>query len=237
MNKNNLPENLYELRKRAGLSQEDFADKLGVSRQAVSKWERGEAYPDTENLIAISEMFDVTIDELLKSSRIHTESGEEPIGEDALSDACNTSNGAKSGVHVRVGGIAIDTDGCVNDDDDDDFDDDDEEDIARKNSKLSVWYTVPYPLVTTVVFLAIGLIFSGWYWAWTLFITIPIYYSLLDSIRKRSFAEFAYPVLATFLYCLLGMLLGWWHPGWLIFITIPIYYPIAEAIDRQIKRD
>jgi hypothetical protein len=65
--------------------------------------------------------------------------------------------------------------------------------------------------------------------------TIPLYYSLLDSIRKRRLTEFAYPVFVAFIYCLFGMLYSWWHPGWLIFVTIPIYYPIAGGIDRYIK--
>ena len=52
-----LAEKLYVLRKQSGISQEELADKLGVSRQAVSKWERGEAMPDTENLIAISKLY------------------------------------------------------------------------------------------------------------------------------------------------------------------------------------
>ena len=52
-------------RKQAGLSQEALADKLGVSRQAVSKWERAESLPDTDNLIALAALYDLTLDELL----------------------------------------------------------------------------------------------------------------------------------------------------------------------------
>ena len=47
---------LIELRRRKGLSQEELADILGVSRQAVSKWERTEASPDTNNLIALAKL-------------------------------------------------------------------------------------------------------------------------------------------------------------------------------------
>lgn len=52
-------------RKQAGLSQEALADKLGVSRQAVSKWERTESLPDTDNLIALAALYGLTLDELL----------------------------------------------------------------------------------------------------------------------------------------------------------------------------
>ena len=56
---------LAERRREAGLSQEALAGKLGVSRQAVSKWERSEASPDTDNLIALAQLYGVTLDELL----------------------------------------------------------------------------------------------------------------------------------------------------------------------------
>ena len=56
---------LYELRKQKGLSQEELASRLNVSRQTVSKWEVGESAPDMEKLAAISELFDVSLDELV----------------------------------------------------------------------------------------------------------------------------------------------------------------------------
>ncbi len=57
---------LYEVRKQSGMTQSDLAEKLDVSRQAVSRWEMGTAKPDFENLIAISKLFGVSIDYLLK---------------------------------------------------------------------------------------------------------------------------------------------------------------------------
>ena len=63
-----LAERLYELRKKAGLSQERLAEQLGVSRQAVSKWETGSAVPESETLVSLSEYFDVSLDYLLKDS-------------------------------------------------------------------------------------------------------------------------------------------------------------------------
>lgn len=56
---------LLQYRKDSGLSQEELAEKIGVSRQAVSKWERSEASPDTDNLIRLAEIYGVSLDELL----------------------------------------------------------------------------------------------------------------------------------------------------------------------------
>ena len=57
-----LSEKLYELRKKRALSQEQLAEQLGVSRQAISKWESGKAVPETDTLISISKYFDVSLD-------------------------------------------------------------------------------------------------------------------------------------------------------------------------------
>jgi transcriptional regulator with XRE-family HTH domain len=59
-----LSENIYTLRRKSGLSQEQLAEKLGVSRQAVSKWEGGLSTPELEKLRALSEFFHISIDEL-----------------------------------------------------------------------------------------------------------------------------------------------------------------------------
>lgn len=61
----NLGENIKKLRKEKNLSQEQLAEMLNVSRQAVSKWESGKAYPDIENLILLRDIFNVTLDDLI----------------------------------------------------------------------------------------------------------------------------------------------------------------------------
>ena len=61
-----LSEKLYQLRKNSGLSQEQLAEQLNVSRQAISKWESGTAVPESEKLIIISNYFGVSVDYLLK---------------------------------------------------------------------------------------------------------------------------------------------------------------------------
>ena len=58
-------ENVRKYRIAMGLSQEDFAEKLNVSRQAISRWENGTALPDAQNILQISKLFHVTTDYLL----------------------------------------------------------------------------------------------------------------------------------------------------------------------------
>lgn len=71
----NMADRIQALRKAKGMSQEQLADAVGVSRQAVSKWESEQASPDLDKVIIMSEIFDVTTDYILK--------GIEPVkGED-----------------------------------------------------------------------------------------------------------------------------------------------------------
>ena len=64
----NFSEKLKEIRKNEGLSQEQLAEKIGVSRQAITKWETGKGLPDVENMVIIAEIFKTTLDELLRDS-------------------------------------------------------------------------------------------------------------------------------------------------------------------------
>ena len=86
-----ISDKLIELRKGKGWSQEEFAEKLDVSRQAISRWENGTALPDAHNIVRISKLFNVTADYLLnddyegKASELAVEaSAEEPPPVDPL---------------------------------------------------------------------------------------------------------------------------------------------------------
>ena len=68
----NCSKKLQTLRKEKGLSQEKLAEMVGVSRQAISKWELGQSYPEMDNLITLSNIFDVNIDSLVKNNEINT---------------------------------------------------------------------------------------------------------------------------------------------------------------------
>lgn len=74
-----LADRIQHLRKTRGLSQEDFADKMGVSRQAVSKWESEQSTPDLDRIVLMSELFEVTTDYLLKGIEPVAMSSRKPV--------------------------------------------------------------------------------------------------------------------------------------------------------------
>lgn len=76
---------LYEYRKAHGYSQEELAAKIGVSRQAISKWERSESSPDTDNLIALAQLYGVSLDTLLMGD-------EEPAKQETETDNASAEN-------------------------------------------------------------------------------------------------------------------------------------------------
>lgn len=72
-----LGNRLYELRKQKGFSQEELANRLDVTRQTVSKWELGDSTPDMDKLIALGELFEISLDELvLGKTPVTTKLGE-----------------------------------------------------------------------------------------------------------------------------------------------------------------
>ncbi len=209
---------LYELRKKAGLSQEELAEKLDVSRQAVSKWECGESLPDTDNLITISKLYGVSLDELV---------GNEPMQEDRTVE---TPNDERTVSQEERASSALFED---KDAEDEEGDEEDGEAWENKSVGARILYTLPLPIIITVAFLLWGFIWDGWVVGWTLYLLIPIYHSLIECIKKKKWSAFAYPVLISFIYLFMGMQWDLWHPYWILYITVPIYYAIAGAIDKE----
>lgn len=231
---------LYELRKKSGMSQEELAERLGVSRQAVSKWECGESLPDTDNLITIAKLYGVSLDELVgnvpaesaeKGSPADTQKQEEGDKDAQRKDGQDCQDCQDDGYFDGR------EDECQDEDNEDgeDNEEEDEEDekAVNKSPWLRVLYALPYPIVVTVAFLCWGFACGEWDIAWVLYVTVPLYYTLLDCFKTKRVSAFAYPVLVAFIYLFCGMKWGIWHPSWVIFLTIPIFYGIAGGIDKR----
>ncbi|NBJ93722.1 helix-turn-helix domain-containing protein [Parablautia muri] len=207
---------LVNLRKSNNLSQEALAGKLGISRQAVSKWERAEASPDTDNLILLSRLYGVSLDELLKTEDEISIAGTEPSDEGQKDEeeklSIQEDKGENSFEEAQKSYI--------------------EEDRDEENpSKLDeICHRIPMFWIVILAYFITGWVFGAWYVNWILFLVIPIWNSLLTAIKRKSAYYFAYPVLVTLIYLFLGLYCYAWHPGWMIYLTIPVYYSIAGRI-------
>lgn len=100
-----LSEKIYNCRKRSGKSQEALAEQLGVSRQAVSKWETGDAVPEVTKLKALADAFGVTVDWLLSEEEPKEELSQEPAEEPAQEPVpqAGTSTSWVDGVPGAIG--------------------------------------------------------------------------------------------------------------------------------------
>ena len=177
---------LAALRQDEGLNQEELAERLGVSRQAVSKWERGESTPDITNLVALSELYGVSIDYLAKgcgaTATVQPEEGVAPdedawpVAEEASSEgaapadevaACDASVDAGASYPEYVVGIDGDAGRALTRE---------PQPIAGAKRRRSPLMTFPYPFAVLLLYLFLGFAFDGWHPWWLLFLTIPIYY-------------------------------------------------------------
>lgn len=182
-----LANRLVALRKENGYSQEVLAEKLGLSRQSISKWERAEASPDTDNLIALAQVYNMTLDELLGNGE------SAPKKETKVKEKTPMTNAQIKGkklmkimpiisiavvvVYVLVGfaakiwhptwmmflliplllTVAISL-------------------LAGKTKRITaLMLTSSVSLLAVIVYLFAGLVFQMWAVAWIVFLAIPVY--------------------------------------------------------------
>lgn len=242
-----MAQRLVDRRKAVGLSQEALAAQLGVSRQAVSKWERSESSPDTDNLIALAALYGVSLDELLygeaasdadssedgstetvdeakeaEDSAEHADCGDKPLVDISLARGIHVIDPNKGEeVHVGWNGIHVTNE--------------------RKGEEVHVGpdgvhvdtleddghsvHTNDDGTVTID-----GETFSSWKEA----------HNKLDHHGKhfhtkvgRTWNKFPFPALVALAYLVLGTVYGTWGMGLLLVFLVPAYYAIGDFIDRR----
>lgn len=225
---------LVKLRKEKGLSQEQLAEELGLSRQAVSKWERAESSPDTDNLICLAKLYNVSLDELLM-----TDDDLETIKEEQVKDSNESIFNINSkGIYIKDEDdeVKISVTGIKIKDKNEtviigkDYEEDEEDENLPPLLKV---VNTCFPILCVIIYILIGVAFGLWHPGWIVFLLIPCWYTLVDSIRKKNASEFAYPVFITFIYILLSDIFSIWHPLWILYLTIPIYYAIVNQINKH----
>lgn len=244
-----MAQRLVDRRKAAGLSQEALAAQLGVSRQAVSKWERSESSPDTDNLIALAALYGVSLDELLYGEAVDdagcsedSDAGAETSdeAEEDEDSADNTSRSDKPLVDISLAhGIHV-------------IDPDKGEEVHvgwngihvtndRKGEEVHVGpggvhvdtleddgHSVHTNADGTVTI--DGETFSSWKEA----------HDKLDHHDKhfhtklgRAWNKFPFPALVALAYLVLGIAYGTWATGLFLVVLVPVYYAIGDFIDRR----
>lgn len=242
-----MAQRLVDRRKAAGLSQEALAAQLGVSRQAVSKWERSESSPDTDNLIALAALYGVSLDELLygeaasdadgsedgstetvdeakeaEDSAEHADCGDKPLVDISLARGIHVIDSNKGEeVHVGWNGIHVTNE--------------------RKGEEVHVrpdgvhvdtleddGHSVHTNDDGTVTI--DGETFSSWKEA----------HDKLDHHGKhfhtkvgRTWSKFPFPALVALAYLVLGIVYGTWATGLFLVFLIPVYYAFGDFIDQR----
>jgi len=221
-----IADRLVKMRKKKGYSQEELADKLGLSRQAVSKWERAEASPDTDNLICLAKLYNVSIDELLSTEEnVETiveeqvkKEEEKPSESKEAGDpkAENKDKPKEDKIDIGPGGIhVIDKDGSevhvgisgihITDSNKDECKKHHfeacmfpkEKDCSGKISGIVLSGLM---LIALVAYILVGSLMGMWYNGWVVFLIPEIIASLVRAISSRKFSKFNMPFVSTFAY-------------------------------------
>ena len=213
----------YEYRKKSGLSQEELAAKLGISRQSVSKWERGEASPDTANLIRLAKLYGVSLDDLVNGITLEETAApaqpecesvpqpEEKFPQDVPSDSAAGQAGGdeKPNVHISW------KDGIHVEDEDATVHISWKDGIHVEDGKDTVHVGRGGVTVT----------------------------DRADSVEKnkdkakkhakKKHFEFPTDTIVTVAFLYLGFAHGLWHPAWMLFFLIPLVHGLGDAIRKR----
>ncbi|MEZ3507612.1 MAG: helix-turn-helix domain-containing protein [Lachnospiraceae bacterium] len=216
---------LVGLRKENKLSQEALAEKLGISRQAVSKWERAEASPDTDNLIALAKLYHVSLDELLKIHEEENELAEEE--EQATTDLVLTGESAyRDGMEERADSDRTAyTEGRRREKNDQQAADDVHIGLNgihvrdKKGEEVHIsWNGIHVHSQEDEVHIdKNGIIVNG------------------EKVQKHLFRhgdkeEFPLGLFSIVIYIVIGVFFDLWHPGWMLFLLVPVVSSLIQAV-------
>ncbi|MGN0804595.1 MAG: helix-turn-helix domain-containing protein [Candidatus Coproplasma sp.] len=196
-------DNLQYLRKKNKITQEELAEELNVSRQSVSKWETGEAYPETEKLITLCDRFNVTLDDLLR--------GDVKEGK--------TDNEEQSFETQTSADIENNDDATVK-----------EEERKKRITAIGASICSGVFAVCGIIYLCLGLTLGLWHPTWLIFlggVLVCIWAGGMTdgnpegkSLKERigGFVCGTVMVSALIIFLIFGFVLKIWHPTWVVFI-------------------
>lgn len=243
---------LIALRKQNGFSQADLAARLGTDVPTVAGWESADISPDTENLLKIARLYGISLDRLFElnsdpvnqrstisldknAGEIYPNAAPEPqkTPEPQYAEPQDMSGYFKYETADESTGLPAAVNAATPSAGTNDESISALSDVIEKIGKDEKFYKnlmkFPYPVAAAAAFFAGGALFDLWHPLWMLFLTIPLYYTTIEAIRKKNANIFCYPVFVTLMYLISGFMFDLWHPGWLTFLTIPLYYWLINA--------
>ena len=195
---------LQQLRKMNGYSQDVLAEKLGVSRQSISKWERAEASPDTDNLIALAQVYGLSLDELLDTSKdvvkISTSKNKKDYGS-KLKSLLSKAN--DFGLYPNA---------------------------ARAMFKFP--FPVLLIIIYIVLSFVTKMWHPLWIMFLTIPVYYRIAIALKAQNKKALALLLPFPEIMLIAFLILGLCFGLWN-SWILFLFIPIYYWLAACVKSK----
>lgn len=200
---------IADLRKFNSLSQEALSEKVGVSRQAISKWERGEATPDMENIIALARIFNVSVDDLLGDKKANEITDFPALERSAEPAAAEPAEPAVSSVKTEVQGAR-----------------NEKTEKANAGEPAAAVPGAPYEAKKPGKEKRLGKKLAARLKKFAAKKkNAPRYRpELADKLQKIPVF-----VIVPALYVIFGIIFHFWHPGWLSILFIPIYYMFIWA--------
>lgn len=188
---------LQQLRKKNGYSQEVLAEKLGISRQSISKWERAESSPEIDNLMALAKIYGITIDELLDTEN------DEAISKSASKKETDFKGKLKSLLSKA-----------------NDFG------IYPETAKKLLVFPFPIIIVFLYLALSLPLKIWHPLWIIFLTIPIYYRFAIACKANNKKVFALLLPVpeMVVTVFLLMGILTGMWGYTSILFLIIPLYY-------------
>jgi len=200
----NLGETLLKLRKQKGLSQEEVADKLNVTRQTISKWETNQSMPDFDKIVPICKLYDVSSDELLTGSK-----------KTITSEIGNQNNLDKTNKKKHALGISLGV-------------------LIYFISVVWIMVTIPVmelnPIVSSAVFLVIcGIATFIIVYSSMVYKKKEVKYESKEEKLVKNINELL-SILFTIIYFIVSFVTMAWHISWIIWIIYALVTQIVKLV-------
>ncbi|MCG8483080.1 MAG: helix-turn-helix domain-containing protein [Clostridia bacterium] len=206
---------IITLRKEFNMSQEVLAERVGVSRQAISKWERGEATPDIYNITALADIFQLSIDEFIRGEEFDFKSKKPKI------IAIELKKNAEKLIMLAIAIFIVSAFGFT---------------VLPFSNDMNLLIFGLMIAAGILIIIRGGFMFERFY-MYNKAVNQKEYNAsasnkTLSKKRKNAIGTIV-SILCTMIYLYISFIYGLWHPGWLVFLVIPIAYAVFDIFETD----